>query len=230
MNTTEFCAFFERYFPKEEQAQTTPLFEQALTRSFFDPCFLVEGLTSVKIQQLLSMAYSYLPENEAYFEVGTYKGKTLISAMINNAARKTYACDNFSEFTANKEGSENVLQLNLHMFQLKDRVTFFNDDFSNIADKDHIPEPIGLYLYDGAHSEEMQYRGIKEVEHLLADEALILVDDWAVEDARLGTKRAIAESPNEWTQLYELPGHEELRQQVWWLGMGVFRFRRNESL
>jgi len=226
MDTARFRRLFERYFPKDEIARPTPMFEQAFVRNFFDPCFLVDGFTSLKVQQLLSLAYASLPAEEAYLEVGTYQGKTLISALLNNERRPTYACDNFSEFTASTEGSAEVLRLNLRMFGLTDRVTFLNADFRNVMDRDHIREPVGLYLYDGAHSEEMQYLGVKLVEPVLADEALVVVDDWNNPNAGAGTRRAIAESRHHYELLYELPTHDDQRHAMWWDGLGVYCFER----
>lgn len=226
MDASRFVSVFNRYFPPDEIDKPTPMFAQAFTRSFFDPCFLVEGFTSIKVQQLLSIAYALLPEDEAYFEVGTYQGKTLISAMVNNELKPAYACDNFSEFTASAEGSAKVLDLNLQMYHLKDRVTFFNADFQTIVDKDHIPHPVGVYLYDGMHTEEMQYLGVKLVEPLLADEALVIIDDWNMPEAKEGTQRAIDESEAHYEPLYYLPAHAMGDREMWWEGIGVFRFLR----
>ena len=64
----------------------------------FDSLRDVEGMISVYKQYLLHLAYSLLGPDEAYLEVGTWQGKSLISAMLNNPPRITFACDNFSEW------------------------------------------------------------------------------------------------------------------------------------
>ncbi len=226
MNTATFCTLFDRFFPAQERDIPTPLFENAFVRSFFDPCFLVQGMTSVKNQHLMRLAFSCLPENECYLEIGTLQGKLLISVLVNNPARKAYACDNFCEFTDSREASARVLRNNLRMFGVEDRVTFYDADFRAIMDRDHVPEPVGLYLYDAMHTAEMQHDGIRLVEPLLANEALVVVDDWNWDDAVKGTQQAIEESRHEWTVLYELRNEGNGNLTQWWNGMGVFRFRR----
>ncbi|HNR31790.1 MAG TPA: class I SAM-dependent methyltransferase [Candidatus Hydrogenedentes bacterium] len=226
MNTSTFCALFDRFFPPQERDAPTPGFEQAFVRSFFDPCFLVQGMTSVKNQHVMRLAFSCLPESECYFEIGTLQGKILVSVLVNNPPRKAYACDNFCEFTDSAERSAQVLRNNLRMFGVEDRVTFYNADFRGIMDREHVPEPVGLYLYDAMHTAEMQYDGIRLAEPLLADEALVVVDDWNWGEAVEGTNRAIAESRHEWTLLYELRNDGESNLAKWWNGLGIFRFRR----
>lgn len=226
MNTATFCALFDRFFPPQERQVPTAIFEQAFVRSFFDPCFLVQGMTSVKNQHLMRLAFSCLPENECYLEIGTLQGKILTSVLVNNPRRKAYACDNFSEFTDSREASAQVLRNNLRMFGVEDRVTFYNADFRTIMDRSHVPEPVGLYLYDAMHTVEMQYEGIKLAEPLLADEALVVVDDWNWIEAVEGTQRAISESRNEWAALYELRNEGNSNLAQWWNGIGVFRFKR----
>ena len=226
MNTGHFCALFDRFFPAGERSLPTPAFEQAFVRSFFDPCFLVPGFTSVKIQHLLRLAFSCLPSSECYLEIGSLQGKTLISAVLNNPERKTYACDNFSEFTTDRDISAAGLRNNLRIFGLDKQVTFYDADFRTIMDRTHIPEPVGLYLYDAEHTEELQYQGIKLAEPLLADEALVAVDDWNWPPAVEGTNKALRESSNDWALLYELTNPGESNHAMWWNGFALFRFRR----
>jgi hypothetical protein len=100
-----------------------------------------------------------------------------------------------------------------------------------VLNREKIPQPIGLYFYDGAHDEDSQYEGIRQAEPLLAGKALVIVDDWRfAEDSRSyaqrGTQRAIAESANEWQLLYELPARFNGDRALWWNGVAVLAFRR----
>lgn len=226
MNTGYFCALFDRFFPVEERLRPTPMLDQAFVRSFFDPCFLVPGFTSVKNQHMLRLAFSCLPSSECYLEIGSLQGKTLISAVLNNPQRKVYACDNFSEFSTDHNASAQGLQNHLRMFGLENQVTFYDADFRDIMDRAHVPEPVGLYLYDAEHTDEMQFLGIKLAEPLLADEALVIVDDWNWSPAVSGTRRAMSESLHEWTLLYEFAHEGESNHALWWNGVAVFRFCR----
>jgi len=188
------------------------------------------GMSSIKKLKLLNLAYSFVGTDECYVEIGTFAGKSLISAMSNNKLRKTYACDNFSEFE--KIASEQILMSNLSKYNLKNKITFFNSDFKKILNHQNIEIPIGLYFYDGPHDYENQYLAIKMVESLLAEEALIIIDDWrfsidSQSYAKDGTLKAIEESTHCYELLYELPARYNGDNAMWWNGIAVYSFSRN---
>jgi predicted O-methyltransferase YrrM len=186
-------------------------------------------MSSIKKLRLLHLAYGCLDESECYMEIGTYAGKSLISAMLNNPIHKTYACDNFSQFK--DTSSEAILLANIEAYGFKNDVSFFNNDFRTILNKRFINYPIGLYFYDGGHDFDSQYQAIKLAEHLLSDHALVLVDDWRFADdsesyAKAGTLKAIEESTESYELLYELPARFNGDHATWWNGVGVLAFSR----
>ena len=193
-----------------------------------DLCPDVPGMLSLRKQQLLNMAFALIPEGEAYLEVGTYMGKSLISAMAGNYPRPVYAVDNFSEF---EENSYEVLRSYLESYGVFDDICFCNGDFREVLGAGIVTTPIGLYFYDGSHDCESQYVAMKLVEPFLADEALILVDDWRYAPdsrsfAREGTLQAVAESDGRMKLLYELPARFNGDLGMWWNGLGVLSYRR----
>jgi predicted O-methyltransferase YrrM len=204
-------------------------YEIGLARRWFDPCPAIQGMSSIKKLQLLHIAYGCLSVDECYVEIGTYTGKSLISALLDNPVRKTYACDNFSQF--NDNSSEETLNKNLERYAVKDRVTFFNNDFRKIMDSTLIQERIGVYYFDGGHDLDSQYQGIALAEGLFANEALVIVDDWRFADdsqsyAKAGTMKAVEESPHRYELLYELPARFNGDHAMWWNGVGVLAFYR----
>lgn len=197
-----------------------------------DLCPDVKGMLSLRKQQLLNLGFGLLEPGEAYLEVGTYQGKSLLSAMLNNPERPVYAVDNFSEFATSEHGNslDHTVE-NLTRYGLRDKVVFYDCDFRTIFTPMHLPHPIGMYFYDGAHDEQSQYDGIALVEPFLADEALVLVDDWRLARdsgsyAKSGTLRALADSPYHWALLYELPARYNGDLGLWWNGVGVLWFQR----
>jgi len=111
------------------------------------------------------------------------------------------------------------------------RVVFYDADFTTIYTPEKLPDPVGLYFYDGAHDEESQYQAIRLAEPYLADTALVLVDDWRFENdsqsyARAGTMRAVDESKHRWQLLYELPARFNGDKAMWWNGVAVLSFQR----
>ena len=220
-------AFANRF---SEHAINSPMYElwDPIVIRKLDPCFDVEGMLSIKKQQLLNLAFKHLDEGEAYFEVGTYRGKSLISAMLEGPARPVFACDNFSQFDDN---TLEILKANLAKYRFGDRVTFYNCDFLEAYTPERLPIPIGLYFYDGAHDFESQYEAIKRVEPFLANEALVLVDDWRLAEdsgsyAKAATLKAAAESSASWDLLYELPARFNGDRAMWWNGVGVLSYHR----
>lgn len=230
MQVQAFREAFWRQFGKERNEPNYSYWDPLVAREV-DLCPDVEGKLSIKKQQLLNLAFRFLAEGEAYLEVGTYHGKSLLSALLNNSVRPVYACDNFSEFDVN---CLELTQRNLQRYGVRDRVTFYNCDFLTIFDRGKLPEPIGLYFYDGAHDFKSQYQAIKLVEPFLADEALVLVDDWrfAADSgsyAKAATQQAIHESSHHWRVMYELPARFNGDQAMWWNGVAVLSFERSTN-
>jgi len=193
-------------------------------------------MASPKKLRLLQLAGAALPRDgsELYFEVGTFQGKSLIAAMRGHAHARAVACDNFSLFDDPHEPrNQKALEANLRDYGLEHRVTFFNRDFRDVIQdwpSLGLP-PVGCYFYDGAHDEDSQYRGIRDAEPLLADEALVLVDDWRFAPdsdsrAEAGTRRAMADSRHEWRLVHELPARHNGDLEQWWNGLAVLVFRR----
>ena len=195
--------------------------------NFFDYCPNVKGLISIKKQRLLNIAYGCLEQDECYLEVGTYCGKGVISAMINNNLKKSFVCDNFSD-----EIEAKFLK-NIKRYTIEDYIVLYKCNFLEIYNKEKLPVPIGLYFYDAAHDEKNQYLAIKKVEPFLSKRALVIIDDWRfAEDsqsyAKAGTERAISESNNKWQLLYDLPARFNGDKKMWWNGVAVFKFNRED--
>lgn len=238
MDIVHFQNEFENIFPKSSRNKPNPLYgfqfrikKLDIDLRLYDPFRKVKGLLSVKKQRLLNLAYRCVNPKEAYLEVGSWMGKSLIAAMHKNAPRPTFACENFSEF--NMQPSlvcENKLKENLKLYGCQAPFTFYNENFRHIFTHQKLPIAIGAYFYDAAHDEENQYLGIKLAEPFLADEALVLVDDWrfagdSQSKAKAGTERAIRESKHHWKLLYDLPARFNGDLAMWWNGIAVYSFR-----
>lgn len=225
MDINLFIKTFEHYFPHDDLNKVTTVFEDRFIRSFFDPCFSINGMSSIKKQMLLRLAARCLPTNECYLEIGTYTGKSLVSAMQDAPGRIFYACDNFSLFS--ETNSFEILSDNLKRYALHDKVTFFNEDFKQIYNSNRIKEPVGVYFYDGGHDFESQYEAIRLVEPLLASAALVIIDDWrftpdSASCAKAATEQAISDSRREWRLLYDLPARYNGDHGMWWNGIAVY--------
>jgi hypothetical protein len=116
---------------------------------------------------------------------------------------------------------------NLKRYDLQDKVSFYNGDFKQIFQDNRIKSPIGVYHYDGDHSFESQYDGIRLAEPFLARKAIVIVDDWrfaadSQSFAKEATERAISESSRNWQLLYDLPARYNGDHGLWWNGVAVY--------
>ncbi len=140
----------------------------------------VASLTRVHNLQLLNAAVDQLDPGEIYCEVGTYRGATLIGALLDHRDVVAVAIDNFSEFDQSGDGLT-ILNENLDAFDMRRQVHFFNDDFERVLLDPERPtqlqRPIGVYLYDGAHDYRAQLMGLLLIRPFLAERAIIVIDD-----------------------------------------------------
>jgi predicted O-methyltransferase YrrM len=126
-----------------------------------------------------------------------------------------------------------VLERNIARYGLASRITFFDCDFRDLLSRwrEHRLPLVGVYFYDGAHDEESQYLAIRLAEDVLAERAIIIVDDWRLSEdsdsrAEAGTRRALADSTNEWKIEHVLPARYNGDVAQWWNGVAVLSFRR----
>ena len=221
MDVANFIRAFDSVF--SETDRTTPQGDMA------DLCPKVRGMTSPKVQRLLQLGASCVPTGECYFEVGTFHGKTLISAALENEQCAIFACDNFSGF--DRSVSIERLRRNLRLYCSDEQSLailrrFYAEDFRSVLQDGRVAHPIGFYFYDGAHTTESQRDAIRCVEGSLADEAIVVVDDWEFAPVRPATLSVIEDSVHDWKILYELPARSNADRQMWWHGVGVLSFNR----
>ncbi len=173
---------------------------------------------------LLNRAVANLEPGEVYVEVGCYQGATLVGAALGNAGARLFGCDNFSQF----DGAGEKLKANLNIWTASGQVAFHDMDYREfLARAPWRPARIGVYFYDGSHSFEDQFEGLRHALPHFSDRALVIVDD---------TNKRAARSAN---ALFAriVPGFEPLldlptpgnHHPTWWNGVQVFRMRRNAA-
>lgn len=149
----------------------------------------VRAMTGPGIVQILNETCRFIDEDKCYLEIGTHRGSTLIGASLNNKA-KFYGVDTFeghnsqiecAPFKTVEEGLVDAISRltngNVHYFK-DDYVNFFKNH------KDVNGQKVEVYLYDGDHQFEHQYKGLKLCTEILADNAIVFVDDSANNDRK----------------------------------------------
>ncbi|MBD2760239.1 class I SAM-dependent methyltransferase [Yimella sp. cx-573] len=177
MNTEQFYDMVQAAFPGDPQ-NTDPIDERwaQIARD-------VAGYTGPNELAVLQAAAAAMPADEAYLEVGTYKGRSLCAAVQDNHDKDFYVMENFLEFGMQGVEARDELNANLAEYAGEANVVLLEGDcFKLMADRTLIDKPVGVYFYDGEHTLLSHYLALAVVEPLLADEALVLIDDasWPV--------------------------------------------------
>ncbi len=194
----------------------------------------VRPMTGAGIVQLLNNSVSLMDDDKCYFEVGIHRGSTLVGAAWNNPNKKCYGVDNFAghnqaheiaPFSSVQEGLKDAIRrlapTNVDYCE-SDYLEFFrsNTDVAGMKAE--------LYMYDGDHQQMNQYYGIKNVEHLLADKAIIFIDDSTNNDAGAvwyGIKRLLDEDKR-FSFVREFVQAKPNDLDGYWCGMAVLKFER----
>lgn len=178
----------------------------------------LEGMSSPKVRHFLNHVTNY--DDTRYLEVGCWKGSTLISALYGHKGIKHWAIDNFCEY----HGSEEILRSNCDV-ELGLTPNFFNADcFALDPVKEGITD-VNVYFYDGWHSEEAQYKALTHFYPSLADNFILIVDDWGGTEGipvRAGTCRAIKDLGLHYIFFAEL-------SDGWWNGLLVAVLGKREK-
>ncbi|MBB2891365.1 class I SAM-dependent methyltransferase [Flexivirga oryzae] len=188
----------------------------------------VEGFTGTNELAVLNAAAAALPDDEAYLEVGTFKGRSLVAAVQGNERTRFYAIENFLEFGMTGQDARAELQDNLERLAGDADVHLLEGDaFTLMAQPGVIDRPIGVYFYDGDHTLLAHYLALAVVEPLLADEALVLVDDASWKVVQRAHRLFLRRHPG-WkvVRTWDVTGADDLR---WANGMHALVFRRSDA-
>src|SRR5919204_3883067 len=176
----------------------------------------VPGLARANNLALLNAAVRHLEPGESYVEVGSYRGTSLISALLGNDAHAV-AIDDFSL----GDGSRERLDANLARFGLAGRPRILEGDaFALLHDGALAGTRVGVYYYDAAHGYEQQLDGLRLVEPYLAPHALLVVDDTDWDRVARATRDYLAAQPRA-RLLFSIRGKDG-GMPWWWEGVQVF--------
>jgi protein O-GlcNAc transferase len=200
----------------------------ARSRRFDDVIESIPNLATENVLALLNLAASLLAPGESYVEVGTYYGASLIGAMRGNDG-DFVAIEAFSFGEIEVKGrklpaaSREGLEQNLRRFGAERATILEGDAFELLGAGALGKRRVGVYYYDGPHDYDSQVRGLRSVEPWLADEALLIVDDFDWEHVDRATRNHVAGQPKA-RMLFEIGGAGKGQPQ-WWEGVAVLAWR-----
>jgi Methyltransferase domain len=147
----------------------------------------IEGMSGQKYRTFINALIGALPDAR-YLEVGSYAGSTAASALFGNKVR-VLCIDNWSEF----DGPKEQFLVNLKSVQTPDvDFRYIENDFRRV-DYSAIGR-FNVYLFDGPHTEQDQYDGVRMAMPALEKCFVLIIDDWNWVAPRLGTYRAIRDT------------------------------------
>lgn len=186
-----------------------------------------EGFTTPKLMALLNLAVRRLPAEEAYLEVGTFQGRSLCGAMLDAEEGRFHAVENFLEFGMLGAPAREALERNLARWTRQDLLTLHDGDCFDLL-PGAVTGPVGVYFYDGAHTALTHFLALAVAEPLLADRALVVVDDAGWPVVRRATQRYLERRPW-WRVLHELrPERDD--DPGWANGVMLLEYRRPAAL
>lgn len=149
--------------------------------------FLLEGMSGVKTRILYNELCSlkFIDRPTEYLEVGSWKGSTLCAALEFNSHCNGTAIENWALFG----GPKSEFDAAVKSFGLENRLKVFEED-AFALDVSKISKKIDIYLYDGDNEEASHYKGIRHFWPILAEQAIVIVDDWNWAAVRKGTMAA----------------------------------------
>jgi hypothetical protein len=135
------------------------------------PLLDVPRMSTMAIGALLNLAVAAMPPGQAFVNVGTWHGYTLLAAMAGNPDAICVGIDDFSEFGGPREESRARFEA-----ARSPRHSFHDMDYREYLATVH-EGPIGVYLYDGQNSYEGEMDALVAAEPFFADGCLLIADD-----------------------------------------------------
>ncbi len=169
-------------------------------QAFLDMHNIIPRMSTFAIGAIINYAVSIMPPGQAYVNVGTWAGYSLFCGMAGNDNKICIGVDNFSQFT-----NDNPKQMFYDYFEeiKSGSHLFYEMDYQEYFRTKH-QNQIGVYYYDGEHSEENQFQGLVIAEKFLADDCIIIVDDYNGLPVQIGTQRFIDQSKYNYDILFKV--------------------------
>jgi len=150
------------------------------------------GFSSSRVEHLLNGLVAEMPVSETYFEVGVLEGRTLEAASVGNGGKRLVGCDPCEKYGVVPE-------------PFGPNVVFYKEPWHEVLPREG---NIGLAFYDGDHQAEAVHMFMLRVRERLANEAVLVLDDWDRVSVRSGAFEAAKHHP-EWRLLREMPEYTD---------------------
>lgn len=179
----------------------------------------IHCMSRPRVYAVLNAAVSCMAPGEIYLEVGTYQGGSAVSALLENEAKGIFV-DSFQEFT--QTNNFDITQGNLRRFAVDDRAILYDMDFQTYFRAKTPDFKIQVYYYDGAHGYEVQLAGMEAAWNYLANDALILVDDYTYPEVVRAVNQFITNHAGQ-VKIQFVVNVPDNNDPIWWNGCVVLK-------
>ena len=176
----------------------------------------IPRMSTYAMGALINRGVALMPEATCFVNVGVWHGFTFLSGLVGNPDKVCVGVDNFSQF----EGPREEFLARFEKYR-SPKQRFYAMDYEEYFGTVH-REPIGFYVYDGAHSYEHQLKGLQMAEPFFAPGCHVLVDDTNFDNARRATLDFIEGSPKNYEIIFDRPTSKN-RHPTFWNGVLVFK-------
>lgn len=181
------------------------------TKLYLPPLTSRRGFSSSRIEHLLNRMVEAMPLDESYFEVGVLEGRTLDAAAAGNIKHTLIGCDPCNKYHTKPRDLEHV--------------TFLPMKWEEALSETKLP--IGIAFYDGDHSSQATARFMYHVRERMADEAILILDDWD----RVSVRAGAFDRWTDWQLLAEMPEYTDgltcpPNHFGYYFGVSVWGYRR----
>lgn len=184
-----------------------------------DAVLNVQGYSAPKVRRLLNALCSQ--PGAIYLEIGVCYGSTFIPAIFGNEAQAT-CIDHWEMF----KGSRALFDANVARLIPDRAFTALQGDCFSDEIKAQAPRGVTVYFYDGAHDRDSHYQALMQYAPMMADQFVLIIDDWNWSEPNHGAKQAFSEWAYKSIAEHNLPGAYNGDQAEWWNGLYVGLFQK----
>ncbi len=187
-----------------------------------DKVLQIDGFSSATIRHFLNNVCAL--RESVYFEIGCWKGSTLVAASYKNGDYLTQVVgmDDWSQFANPRD--EFFKNVNEFIYDVP--MSFYPVDCFTVEPKQTFERPVQIFLYDGVHTVPAQKEAFTHFNSIFDNVFIALIDDWNWETVREGTYAAFRELG--YKVLYEQPFFTPVvnDESSWWNGFYIAVIRK----
>lgn len=190
--------------------------DQEHYRRVLSPVCRVPRMSTFAVAAIINRIVRSLPEDRCFVNVGCWNGFTFLSGMAGNPHKRCIGIDNFSHPNAPRQAFLDRFE----RFKGPNHV-FHEMGFEQYFGGVH-EGAIGFYIYDGGHTYNDQYEGLRRAEPYFADDCLILVDDTNWDQVRQANLDFMGHRPGQYELIFDRRTHRN-GHPTFWNGVMVLR-------